>query len=833
MEGKQNMVMKCKFRLIALLLSILLILTGCGKKGSGKGDSPSQSMRDPVTGEYAPMENASMLTGIFRAGETYRYDGERLISSTIPLYDPESGKLTTFSKYEEDIPVTDENGEPVYAIPDIQKTEYTSVTTLRTILPTGECISAIPLPMPENHAFSRGGITENGVWYLSYIYKRTDMLEQGNSGYALNCMNLDGSDHRSVPASEVFGNPTDDSAISGFHAAICPNGTLIVASGFELAILDRDLTRQYSVAAEDTIKDLSVLPDGRCLFLTGEIHAQRLWDLAEGDRQPVLRADLSELMGRVIFGAGADYYLMDNEGIRAVTGEESVPLLNRQNTALSSGVYVIGAVAPDVFAVIDVDIDNGMIILYRRAEDIDLALVKVLEVASALLNEDSTLQQKIIQYNREHPDMRVVLTDVVDHNAGKGEWYDRLCFNLGNGFYKPDIIIAQNGTKPVDVLIAKNLYRDLTPFLEKDEDIRLDDLFGMLRSYFTDENGGLWGISPSFYLRALTGRDDILGKYSEKGSWTLDEALDFLESRTGKTIGLDRLTQDNWSWWLLGPAGFNRWIDYDAGECHFDRADFARLLRYLNTLPKDFDDYIRHADFWAGMSDIERDLDYTPYQEGKIALISAWLAGVPSCYTLGEQFGTEESDTALSYIGFPTENGRDTLELRTESLCMITKSCSDPDAAWDFIRTLFDDPESLRGMNGEAAAVFGYHMFPALKSAYNRYTEVFDRYYMTETTKPGNPYPQTSVTYEERPKDGSDPVARNGKKVIVYEHDFLAEIRSLLDNAAVTPYVNYTPEEIEEIIFEEVSAYLGGGADADNCVKHIQSRVSIWLAEHK
>ena len=25
---------------------------------------------------------------------------------------------------------------------------------------------------------------------------------------------------------------------------------------------------------------------------------------------------------------------------------------------------------------------------------------------------------------------------------------------------------------------------------------------------------------------------------------------------------------------------------------------------------------------------------------------------------------------------------------------------------------------------------------------------------------------------------------------------------------------------------------LGGGADADSCVKHIQSRVGIWLAEH-
>ena len=55
----------------------------------------------------------------------------------------------------------------------------------------------------------------------------------------------------------------------------------------------------------------------------------------------------------------------------------------------------------------------------------------------------------------------------------------------------------------------------------------------------------------------------------------------------------------------------------------------------------------------------------------------------------------------------------------------------------------------------------------------------------------------------------------------------------LLDGASCTPYVNYTPSEIEDIIFEEVSAYLAGGANAEKCVKNIQSRVSIWLAEHK
>ena len=63
--------------------------------------------------------------------------------------------------------------------------------------------------------------------------------------------------------------------------------------------------------------------------------------------------------------------------------------------------------------------------------------------------------------------------------------------------------------------------------------------------------------------------------------------------------------------------------------------------------------------------------------------------------------------------------------------------------------------------------------------------------------------------------------------------DQSGNIRSFLDGAACSPYIHHTPAGISEIVFEEVSAYLGGGADADRCVRNIQSRVGIWLAEHR
>ncbi|MBR4205048.1 MAG: hypothetical protein IKQ92_06200, partial [Clostridia bacterium] len=51
--------------------------------------------------------------------------------------------------------------------------------------------------------------------------------------------------------------------------------------------------------------------------------------------------------------------------------------------------------------------------------------------------------------------------------------------------------------------------------------------------------------------------------------------------------------------------------------------------------------------------------------------------------------------------------------------------------------------------------------------------------------------------------------------------------------SAGTPLVSQVPEQVQAIIDEEIAAYLGGVGTAEDCAKKIQSRVSIWLAEHQ
>ena len=59
-----------------------------------------------------------------------------------------------------------------------------------------------------------------------------------------------------------------------------------------------------------------------------------------------------------------------------------------------------------------------------------------------------------------------------------------------------------------------------------------------------------------------------------------------------------------------------------------------------------------------------------------------------------------------------------------------------------------------------------------------------------------------------------------------------AGLYEILDHAG-SPILEDTPEDVWNIVNEEMSAFLSGMGTAEECAKKIQSRVSIWLAEHE
>ena len=168
-------------------------------------------------------------------------------------------------------------------------------------------------------------------------------------------------------------------------------------------------------------------------------------------------------------------------------------------------------------------------------------------------------------------------------------------------------------------------------------------------------------------------------------------------------------------------------------------------------------------------------------------------------YRSEDRFGTAEEPSELCWIGYPTEDGRDTVELQADTVCSITRWCPDPDAAWDLIRTFFDDPKEPTEQ-AYASEIFHAMSFPVLKSAFDRRAEVFERYYLSEKIESDF---VRSTFVAELPETG-DPVPSEGRKAFVIRKDYVKKIRDFLDGASCTPYVDYTPGQIEEIVTEEV-----------------------------
>ena len=65
-----------------------------------------------------------------------------------------------------------------------------------------------------------------------------------------------------------------------------------------------------------------------------------------------------------------------------------------------------------------------------------------------------------------------------------------------------------------------------------------------------------------------------------------------------------------------------------------------------------------------------------------------------------------------------------------------------------------------------------------------------------------------------------------------FEREDRDKYAALFDAIGLTP-AEQGVQEIYNILIEDVTAFYSGVGSAEDCAKKIQSRVSIWLAEHK
>ena len=603
------------------------------------------------------------------------------------------------------------------------------------------------------------------------------------------------------------------------------DGILYVGAGREVLVFAPDFRILRSVPVPGDVGALGLNDDGEPMACADWIANDRLYravyslDPEKGEASERFRMPSWDGCGNAVFAPGRDLYLMDRAGIWGVvskehggTGEAEMIMDFAASDVIPESTSLCGILDADRIVLTERNMDGEQnwipsLSLYTRAEDADLTGVTVLTLAYDL--EDRLLTSRIAAFNKSQRDIRVTPLDYVGDEG-------RLALDMTAGLIRPDIVVTLPDGECARQLYKKKLFADLTPYLDRDELVNRDNLFGAVIRAFDDGNGGIWGLSTGLTLTTLAARRDMLPENAaEEGCWTLSELTDFAAALPEGVDFLRPPCREVFEIILEASDGLGEFIDREAGTCSFDGPEFRRVLDYLLSLPGY--EGLTAAGY---MADEE---DFAPYLEGRIALRDAVIRSPGEILGLSTLFGTED----FVLIGLPTPIRRSGAGIRADmnDAVALTSFCEHPDAAWAMIRFLFEGEVPMTvSVNGALR-----DPIPSLRS---RLESMIDAYTAGDMEFRFYYDGASSMKHGDRAHP-TDPAELDRPGVVsFFTEEAKDELEAVLDRAG-SPMAEAVDPQIREIVREELSALYAGACSPEDCAARIRSRVSLWLAENR
>ncbi|MBQ3179566.1 MAG: hypothetical protein IJB52_17265, partial [Clostridia bacterium] len=226
------------------------------------------------------------------------------------------------------------------------------------------------------------------------------------------------------------------------------------------------------------------------------------------------------------------------------------------------------------------------------------------------------------------------------------------------------------------------------------------------------------------------------------------------------------------------------------------------FLEYLKTLPEELPD-----DYYMTQNEDR----YGPYKTGKTVAANMSYHGINSFLEEKVYFGADN----IAYVGTPTADGKGGVRLNGyEPIYTIFAGTEHPELCWSFIRDAVLQANAVDEVRGS-------HNLPMLRSSLEAMKKEFE-----DTT--------FVVHYDGGMSWGSSMYTEdidNGEIFQLTDADW-NHIETFLDTIGAPLTSSVLPEDVQAILTEEMSAYLGGSKSAADCAEMIQNRVSLYLAEN-
>ena len=337
----------------------------------------------------------------------------------------------------------------------------------------------------------------------------------------------------------------------------------------------------------------------------------------------------------------------------------------------------------------------------------------------------------------------------------------------------------------------KGVFADL--YTIGDDKITPDNIFGCVKEV-CEWDGKLYILPQEFKLDTCVIRKN---KLSPDETWNLNT---FMDMNTSLSDAQQMFVNMNADYVIdkLMPSIWEQFVDTKTKNCDFVSDDFIRVLHYIESLPTD-----AAASFEYGEN---------PYITDTVMLYETTIG----CYgDYAQSMSIFDSYGEGKFVGYPSSKGG-LANVLCDQYFAINNDSKVKEGAIDFLSFLFSKEcvvKEARGMRS----------IPSLKSTLEGWRD-------SETKKYYYFYTYDLSTYN---LDYS-PISAEAEGVpgisVSVDEALIDSMYAFLDAVSVGDNV---PTDAEEILREEISAFLGGVRDANMTADMINKRVGIYLNEQR
>ena len=384
------------------------------------------------------------------------------------------------------------------------------------------------------------------------------------------------------------------------------------------------------------------------------------------------------------------------------------------------------------------------------------------------------LLDAIMRFNQTDPEYRIAIKPMVWHDEAER---NKLMIQLAT---ENEIDVLDTSLLPPGA-VDRQLLVDLLPYIDADPDISREDFIPSLFSALT-ERGGLYEYTDKFTILTMLGADH-LGISREE--WTTDQAWEVLTQEESAPF----MTQEQMIL-LFSWAATAEFMDRAGGTCSFDSPVFIGWLELMKRIPvispEGASFYSPGCD-WLISNDFASEAGYRPRMTFKD---EASVLGFPGSSGTGTYFmkllpadGMGHTGQLALGDGFLWTGGCNT------SLGVMASSES-KDGAWRFVKTF---------MQGE------------------------DEPYLTDGI------PVLRANFEQAVANSMQRQQSNVSDYESFNERDAAVMRELVYG---TDRLVIRDDVVIDTLKTEITAFLAGKESAEEAARLIQSKLSLYMAEH-